>query len=186
MPARKAGVGEKGLRKTRGGAMNANNGDEAPVYDKPAKGPKGGRNMQGAGSDSSVEVEFKDGKRRIDFLMGAIEAIEGNYPDKVTGNPTTPISVILRWQRSGFGMSWSQLKVFLWAGLLWETPDIAQGDLNAMMDIKRIKYYSERVDKALQLSFGISDEEIAAAQKAADENARKEAAEKNGALIGEN
>ena len=83
-------------------------------------------------------------------------------------------------------MSWSQLKVFLLAGLLWETPDIAQGDLNAMMDIKRIKYYSERVDKALQLSFGISDEEIAAAQKAADENARKEAAEKNGALIGEN
>ena len=187
MPARKAGVGEKGLRKTKGGAVNNANSDEAPV-DKPKlpKGPKGGQNMKGAGSDSSVEVEFKDGKRRIDFLMGAIEAIEGNYPDKVTGNPTTPISVILRWQRSGFGMSWSQLKVFLWAGLLWETPDIAQGDLNAMMDIKRIKYYSERVDKALQLSFGISDEDIAAAQEAANEAARKEAAEKNGALIGEN
>ena len=142
--------------------------------------------MKGAGSDSSVEIEFKDGKRRIDFLMGAIEAIEGNYPDTGTGNPTTPISVILRWQRSGFGMSWSQLKVFLWAGLLWETPSIAQSDLNAMIDIKRIKYYSEQVDKALQLAFGISDEDIAAAKQAVDGQQQKDAAEKNGALIGEN
>ena len=141
--------------------------------------------MKGAGSDSSVEIEFKDGKRRIDYLIGAIEAIENHYPDKDTGNPTTPISVILRWQKGGFGMSWSQLKVFLWAGLLWETPQLQLEELNAMIDLTKIKYYSEQVDKALLTSFGITDEDIAAANKAMEEG-NQEAAQKNGILIGEN
>jgi len=182
MVERKAGIGNDGLRKTKGGAVK---GDESEVHDKPVKGSKGGRNMNGAGSDSSVEVVFKnDDIRRIDFVMGAIEAIENHYPDKNTWNPTTPISMILRWQRGGFGMSWSQLKVFLWAGLLWEDREIKLTDLDTMMDLKRVKYYSEQVDEALKLAFGITDEDIAAAQKAMEEG-NAEAAQKNGISIGE-
>ena len=181
---RKAGVGEKGLRKPKGGEMVDEAGKQ-PVYDKPkeAKGPA----PRGAGPDTSVAVEFKGGNtRRIDFKMGAIEAIESHYPNKYTGNPATPISVILRWQQGG-GMSWSQLKVFLWAGMLWETPHIQLEELDEMMDLGKIKYYSEKVDNGLQLAFGISEEDIAAAQKArAEQNeaAVKATAEKNGPLIG--
>ena len=183
MAERKAGLGTDGLRKAKGGAVT--NGDESIVHDKPVKGLKGGRNMNGAGSDTSVEVVFKDNDvRRIDFKMGAIEKIENHYPDVNTGNPTTPISVILRWQRAGMGMSWSQLKVFLWAGLLWETRMLKLEELDDMMELAKIKYYSEQVDKALQNAFGITDEEIAAAQKAAEEG-QVAAAEKNGPLTGE-
>jgi hypothetical protein len=141
--------------------------------------------MKGAGPDTSIPVNFKDGERRIDFKMGAIEAIESSYPDPDTGNPTTPISVILRWQKGGFGMSWSQLKVFLWAGLLWETPHLRKDELNDMMELKKVKYYSDQVDEALKLAFGISDEDIANAQAAADDQKAQEAVEKNGALTGE-
>ena len=181
---RKAGVGEKGLRKTKGGET-LNEAGQEPVYDEPkvkeAKGPTPA--PRGAAPDTSVAVEFKDDVRRIDFKMGAIEAIESHYPNKETGNPTTPISVILRWQQGGFGMSWSQLKVFLWAGMLWETPHIQLGELDDMMDLSKVKYYSTQVDKGLQLAFGISDADIAAANKAiADGNTK--AAQKNGPLIG--
>ena len=139
--------------------------------------------MKGAGSDTSMEIIFKDDvKRRIDFKMGAIEAVENHYPDKNTGNPTTPISVILRWQKGGFGMSWSQLKVFIWAGLLWETPLLKLEELDDMIDMKRIKYYSAQVDTALQHAFGITPEDIAEAEKAAAEGKEPE---KNGILIGE-
>ena len=157
--------------------------DNSPVYDKPKN-----KEPTGARADTSIPVEFSDGVvRRIDFKMGAIEAIEHHYPDLNTGNPTTPISVILRWQRAGFGMSWSQLKVFLWAGMLWETPHMQLDELDDMMDMSKVKKYSDLVDKALQLSFGISDEDIAAAQAAAaeqNEQAVKAAAEKNGPSIG--
>jgi len=67
----------------------------------------------------------------------------------------------------------SQLKVFLWAGLLWEDREIKLTDLDTMMDLKRVKYYSEQVDEALKLAFGITDEDIAAAQKAMEEVMRK-------------
>ena len=84
-------------------------------------------------------------------------------------------------------MSWSQVKVFLWAGMLWETPNMRLEELDDMMDMSKIKSYSDLIDKALQLSFGITDEEIAAAKKAIaeqNEQAAKAAAEKNGPSIG--
>ena len=165
MVSRKAGVGDDGLRKTKGGV----------VMDKVA----------GAEPDTSIPIDFKNGTRRIDFKMGAIKAIEKQYPNRDTGNPTTPISAILRWQAGGFGMSWTQLQVFLWAGLLWETPNISLDEVEGMMDLKKIKYYSDQVDDALKLAFGITDEQIAEAQKAAEEG-DTEAAQKNGILIGEN
>ena len=158
---------------------------DQPVYDKPKDKPEESR--IGAGSDLSVPVEFKTGVRRIDFQMKAIEAIESHYPNKNTGNPTTQISVIIRWQQAGFGMSWSQLKVFLWAGMLWETPNLPLDELDNMMDMSKVKAYSDLVDKALQLAFGISEEDIAAAKKAVEEQnekAMKAAAEKNGLSIG--
>jgi hypothetical protein len=180
MVSRKAGVGDGGLRKTKGGNIVNQAGSEGAVPEK-KEGPRG------AGPDTSVAVEFRDGERRIDFKIGAIEAIESHYPNPNTGNPTTPISVILRWQQGGFGMSWSQLKVFLWAGMLWETPHMQLEELGDMMDLSKVKYYSDLVDKALQLAFGISDEDIAAAQKAVSEQNEKavKAAEKNGPLIGQ-
>ena len=184
MPPRKAGVGDRGLRKLpKGGEIVNEAGSNQPVYDKPK--PEDVPKI-GAGSDLSVPVEFKTGVRRIDFQMKAIEAIESHYPNPNTGNPTTPISVILRWQQAGFGMSWSQLKVFLWAGMLWETPNLRLEELDGMMDMSQVKTYSALVDKALQLSFGISDEDIAAAQKevADSEKAAQAAAEKNGPSIG--
>jgi hypothetical protein len=185
---RKAGVGDKGLRKVKeikGGEIVNEAGSNQPVYDKPKNKPE--ETQIGAGSDLSVPVEFKTGVRRIDFQMKAIEAIETHYPNPNTGNPTTPISVILRWQQAGFGMSWSQVKVFLWAGMLWETPNMRLEELDDMMDMSKIKSYSDLIDKALQLSFGITDEEIAAAKKAIaeqNEQAAKAAAEKNGPSIG--
>ena len=183
MPPRKAGVGDRGLRKLpKGGEIVNEAGSNQPVYDKPK--PEDVPKI-GAGSDLSVPVEFKTGVRRIDFQMKAIEAIESHYPNPNTGNPTTPISVILRWQSGGFGMSWSQLQVFLWAGLLWETPNVSLTEVEVMMDLKKIRYYSDQVDEALKLAFGITDEDIAAAQEAAETGDTK-AAEKNGILIGEN
>ena len=149
MPARKAGSGDDGLRKSRGGKV-----------------------MEGAGSDTSIPIVFEDGtEKRLDFKLGAIEAIENSYPDSTTGNPTTPIGMILRWQRGGFGMSWSQLKVFMWAGLLWEDRNLKKEDLDGKISLRKMQYYSTQVDDALKLAFGITDEEIKEAYKKAEAEA---------------
>lgn len=114
-------------------------------------------------ADSHVPVEWADGEiRSIKFTMRAIAAIENCYPERdaeghLTGNPATPIGVILSWTKPETGMPWSQLETFLWAGLLYEYPDMTKDEMSDWFDLSKINYYDEKVGEAIRLTIGARD-----------------------------
>jgi hypothetical protein len=46
----------------------------------------------------------------------------------------------------------TELKVFIWAGLLEEDPELSEADVNAMLDSRKMKKYQKAVYEAIQLS----------------------------------
>jgi hypothetical protein len=147
----------KGLRKKKGGALVTNI------------------------TNGKVPIECIDGVTRyVKFTMRAVAAMELAYPERdsegnFTGNPATPIGVILSWAKPERGMAWSLLENFLWAGFLHEYPYLTKEEMSEWLDLTRIVYYDAQVSKAIRIALGTYEAEAA----------KEEEDTKNGQLIGE-